>query len=157
VNDVERARVDQLHPDARAALMSWLAECETKGYRISIGQTVRTRSEQLDLWKEGTKTASPVSWHELKRAWHFYLLDSFGKRVVDGKRIKDAWMPHYLWCAREAEKVGCRQLGFRSDGKPRYIGKSKFWDPFHLEFRGPFETLAEACRAEAPNLVALLG
>lgn len=152
MTDAEIGRINLLHPDARAALMAWHAEVETRGYTISIGQTIRSREDQAALWKEGAKTANPVSWHELKRAWHFYLLDANGKRIVNAEKV----VGDYLKCARLAEFVGCRQLGFNDDDSPRHIGKGKFWDPFHLEYRAPYATLAEACKAEAPTLLALL-
>lgn len=155
MTDAERARLDLLIPEARAQCMRLIAEAETLGMRLSVGQTARTRSEQEKLWAEGTKTANAVSWHELRRAWHLYVIDpATGKRDIMAKpRFTD-----YQTLAKLADSLGIRQLGFKPSGEIRYITtpKGETWDPFHFEHRKPYATLREAVRAEAPHLATLL-
>lgn len=154
MTDADHARAEHLHADARAALERQVAEAEAAGLKVAVGQTYRGRAEQAALWAEGTKTANPVSWHELRRAWHLHVIDpATGKRDIDAKRIDD-----YRHLAFIADKLQIRQLGFNADGTVRYIkvGKGKSWDPFHFEWRHPHESLLAAVKAEAPELRELL-
>lgn len=154
MTDAELSRIDALLPDARAALMRQVSEAETAGLRVFVSLTTRSREEQARLWAEGTKTANPVSWHELRRAWHLRVVDpETGKHDVDAKRVDD-----YRHLAFIARQLGIRGLGFHEDGSIRHIKapKGKAWDPFHFEWRQPHATLVAAVEAEAPHLRSLL-
>ena len=138
-----------LLPDVRAAYMRLRATMRTEGIETRVTETYRPISAQAAHVKAG-RSANPVSWHQLRRALHELV-------YVDGKadlavKHRDVWLRR----ARLAEAHGFRQIGFKPDGSNMYIGKRKTWDPYHLEYRQPHETLVAAIEAEAPELKGFL-
>jgi len=137
----EQQLLSLLLPEVRAQYMRLRAEMRTAGIYTRLTETYRDLKKQAEHLKAGRSTLA-VSWHQLRRALHEVIL-------VDG--VPDMKIKHRdLWLkrARMAEAHGFRQIGFKPDGSNWYIGKGKSWDPYHLEYRAPYDTLAEAVAAE---------
>jgi len=142
-----------LKPDAQAAFKRYRADLNAAGIEVRLTETMRSSAKQADLFREGTKTANKVSWHQLGRAWHEIIIDPNTGKLDIAAKCLDLWRQR----AKLAEKHGIRQLGFNADGTVRYIKtpKGKAFDPYHLEFRGKHPTLVAAVEAEAPELKSL--
>lgn len=138
----EKGRIDALEPGTRAAYLKFVARMESLGFGVRTAETVRSQARQDSL---GGQSGNEFSWHQLGRAIDMYPIIN-GKVDVDGKDLGVYRIFH-----KEAEKLGFRSLAFNPDGSKRLITNrngQKIWDGGHIEFRGPYATLAAARAAE---------
>ncbi len=164
MTDAEKFRLSLLLPDFRARVEGIVQRMVARGYgEPYIGSTLRTPTEQDDAIKRGT------TGRRQKLTWHFKFTNpttkAAGARAVDFRFRLPGDKPDptteretffmSLW--EEATAVGCRSLAYDRDTHGRLIKKlingGKLWDAGHVEYRYPFKTLVEACRAEAPHLL----
>jgi hypothetical protein len=98
-------------------------------------------------------SAGTTSKHQ-KLTWHFLgRAVDFRRRLPIGGKDMSTGGPDDFWRAlyQEAIKLGLRSLAYRNDGS-KLLLNGNLWDAGHVEDRGDYETLAEAVRAEAPEL-----
>lgn len=144
MTDRERSLLEKLEPSTRAAYMLYRAGLAASGIQARAIVTHRSRADQEAKHAAG-RSANKVGWHELDRAVDEQLLNPATGAWDDQALAVPMWRAR----ARIAEQHGFRQLGFNQDGTKRYIKgpKGPIWDPYHIEYRHPFATLAEALRA----------
>lgn len=151
MTSAELARLDQLCPAARPWFEALIRAMQTRGYDPFVGQVGRTPAQQRQAIVDGTTSAHQfLSWHFIGRAV------DFRRRLPDGTEDQTTSGPDDFWRAlgKEAGKIpGMRSLAYHGDGS-KVLLNGKTWDAGHVEFRGDFETLAEAVKAEAPELLA---
>ena len=131
--------LDDLVPAVKAKALAFLAKCEAAGHDVLIYCTLRSNTEQTQLYAQGrtapgrvvTNARAGESWHNFGRAFDFVPL-------VAGK---PAWNDSdlYLKCGRIAESVGLEWAG-------RWTGKLR--ETAHCQDRGGL-TLAQAREATA--------
>lgn len=144
----EETRLAQLQPDARAAALQLIAEMAARGYRVRIGQTLRSPAQEKAVIDAGRSAVKSHSWHELGRA-----LDAYPEDPATGKDAigNDADLYLYREMHDAAAAIGFRGIAFNADGSKRFITNAqgkKIWDGGHLEWRAPYGTIAEAVAAE---------
>lgn len=138
----EQKRLSALAPDVRAKLLELISNMKTKyDISLSIGRTQGSIAATMLNKAEGRSSVS-VSWHDLTppRAVDMYVKGTLGADT----KAKDE--KSYRLLAIEAEALGFRQIGWNKDGTKRYLS-SGAWDPFHLEYRGPYGNIAMAIEA----------
>lgn len=161
----EILRRDALEPGTRARAEQIVAGMNARGYDVYYGETARSVQQQNAAIEAGTTSATQ------KLTWHFLLRAvDFRKRLPDGKpdqTTRDE--AFFLALAEEAIKTGCRSLAYRVDGNGNILRDSNgtpvklllkttrgdVWDAGHVEYHGPFATLAQAVAAERPDLAHL--
>jgi hypothetical protein len=141
----ERARIAALAPDVQAAYAAFLADASSQGLRIFTGRTQGSVA-QTARNKAAGRSGVDVSWHDLDppRAIDIQVKDAAGKAIASPKSASEIAL--YLRAVRIAESHGFRQIGFNADGSKRFL-RSGAWDPYHIEFRGPYRTIAAAIEA----------
>jgi hypothetical protein len=143
-------RLDTLIPEARQAFDQLIAAMIARGLTPYVGQCRRTPDQQAQAIHDGTTSKrQTISWHELGRAVDFRAL------LPDGTPDQTTHNePFFKALYEEATKIdGLRSLAYHLDGS-KLLLNGKTWDAGHVEFRQPYETLAEAVQAEAPELAA---
>jgi hypothetical protein len=141
----EAARIAALRLDTKTRILELRRKLLERGIAVHIGSTARSVSEQASILASG-RTTTPGSWHLVGRAADVYPIDpKTGKPDYAGRRVD-----LYRIMVEEAEKLGLRSLAFNPDGSKRTLvgKKGPFWDGGHLEYRGPFATVAQAAKAE---------
>lgn len=149
MTDHERVLLDLLLPEVRAAYLDYRASVEACGLKECVIVTARSTHDQIQKVQQGRSTQK-VGWHQLRRAIDRQIWDPAKGAWDDTARRADL----YLQANRLAEQHGFRQIGFHEDNGKRYIG-SGTWDPFHIEWRAPWASLAGALESEAPELAHL--
>jgi hypothetical protein len=147
----EEARIARLRPEVAALVRQLRDRLAALGIRLFVGSTRRTAAEQASLVAAG-KSAATTSWHQLGRAADVYPYDpTTGKPDLAGRHVEN-----FRALAREAQALGFRSLGFTDTGAKRYIqtAKGPIWDAGHIEYRGPYATIAAAAAAEGAEVVA---
>lgn len=151
MTSAELALLDELRPEARPWFEALIRAMQARGYDPFIGTVLRTPAQQRQAIVDGTTSAHQfLSWHFLGRAV------DFRRRLPDGTCDTTTSGPDNFWraLAEEAGKIpGMRSLAYHGDGS-KVLLNGTTWDAGHVEFRGDYETLTEAVRAEAPELVA---
>lgn len=147
----EETRVAQLEPTTQAKVRELIARLESEyGIKVHAGQTVRTPAQEKANVEAGKTSASLThSWHEIARAIDMIPLLPDGSIDWNGSNLENFRTMHRL-----AEEIGFRSLAFNSDGTKRLIANSKgkkIWDGGHIEWRDPYDTLAQAIAAEGPS------
>lgn len=161
----EILRRDALEPSTRARAELIVAAMNARGYDVYYGETARSAQQQNAAIAAGTTSATQ------KLTWHFLLRAvDFRKRLPDGRPDQTTHdEAFFLALAEEATKVGCRSLAFRVDGNGDILRdgdgnpvklllktvRGDVWDAGHVEYHGPFATLAQAVAAERPELAHL--
>lgn len=157
MSPAEQARIEALEPATRAAYLAYRKDLDGRGIRECATVTTRAVANQLAKVKAGL-SANKIGWHQLNRGIDRELFDAKANAWDNEAHRIDL----YHIAARLAEVHGFRQIGFNPDGSKCFIEtvkngkKSKTWDPFHIEYRAPYATLAEAIEAEAPELKGLV-
>lgn len=142
----EEHRLSQLEPETQQAARQLVQNMMDKyQIRVRIGQTLRSPAQEkavIDAGKSGVKTHS---WHELGRG-----LDGYPQRDgVDSSEDQDYRLMH-----AEAMTLGFHNIAYDGDpmtGPRHYIHNNvgkKIWDGGHLQYPGPYTTIAEAVAAE---------
>lgn len=117
-----------------------------RGFDVYVGQTMRSQAQQAEAQARGTTSVTQSrSWHQLGRAADLRKRNADG--TVDESTHDEAF---FRALSEEAQKAGLRSLAFREDGSRLLIHTSHgdVWDAGHVEYREPFDTLAQAFFAE---------
>lgn len=145
MTSAELARLDELSPAARPWFESLIRAMQSRGYDPFIGQVYRTPKQQHEAIVQGATSAHQiVSWHEIRRAV------DFRRRLPDGTEDLTTDGPDDFWQALSAEAnqlPGMRSLAYHDDGS-KILLNGVTWDAGHVEYRAPFDTLAQAVAAE---------
>ena len=159
----EFARFAQLCPPFQARVKAIVAKMIERGFpEPYIGQTARDYEEQQAALARGT-TSSGQKW-----SWHFVFkagqkCADEGARAVDFRYRLDGDQPDpttkqedfFKALYEEATMAGCRSLAYHNDGfglTKLYLNGGKLWDAGHVEYREPYDTLAEAVADGIPEL-----
>ena len=155
----EEARIAQLQPEVQTELRSLLGLLFEAGVPVEVGQTLRTSAQEKALIEAGKTSGSlTVSWHQLGRAVDMYPINpetgvadrnAFRNATEEALRIERFRRMHEIAALR-----GWRGIAFNADGTRRFISNSKgqkIWDGGHLEWRSPYDTIAQAVQAEGAN------
>lgn len=122
----------------------------SRGFRPYCGQALRTpRQQQAAIAAGTTSKGQKLSWHFLGRAVDFRRRHPDGTEDTTTGGNDDFWRALYL----EATNLGLRSLAYHADGT-KFLLNGTLWDAGHVEARGDHETLVEAVKAEAPELLA---
>jgi|SRR5882724_3146764 len=146
----ERVKIDQLIPPARVAHIALISAMVDRGMLPAIGQVDRCAAQQHEAQAAGTTSVhQDISWHELDRAV------DYRARLPDGTMDKTTHNEAFFRAlSEESGKIdGLRSLAYNTDGSKKLLN-GKTWDAGHVEFRWPFDTLAQAVEAERPDLLA---
>ncbi len=144
----EEARIAKMEPVTAVQFRILLTDWARHGLQVHVGQTLRTPAKEKALQAEGKTSANlKHSWHTIGRAVDVYpIIPETGKADLDGKRVDLFKLMHDIAAAR-----GWRGIAFNADGTKRLITNSKgkkIWDGGHLEWRSPYDTIAQAVQAE---------
>jgi hypothetical protein len=142
----EQDRIAALEPGTQAAVVQLVANLAARGVRVHVGQTLRTPAGEKAVIAAGRSAVTTHSWHEIGRAADIYPLLDDGSIDWDAENLDN-----YRALAEEAVALGFRSLAFNADGSKHLITNSagkKIWDGGHVEFHGPFATIADAVAAE---------
>lgn len=142
----DEQRLAQLEPVTQAQVRALISELAGQGIGVKVGQTLRSSAQEKALIEAGkTSSSLKVSWHQLGRAVDLYPLDADGRPDLSGKNLVAIRA-----IADTAEGMGFRQLGFNADGTKRIIQSAKgpIWDSGHIEWRAPYDSIAQAVAAE---------
>lgn len=145
----ELARLDELRPEARPYFEALLRAMQARGYDPFIGCVLRTPKQQRQAIVDGTTSAHQfLSWHFLGRAV------DFRRRLPDGTEDQTTNGPGDFWRAlyEEATALELRSLAYHPDGS-KVLLNGVTWDAGHVECWSGHSSLAEAVRAEAPELL----
>ncbi len=142
----EKLRIDALESATKAKYLTLLNQLKAEGIEMQTDVTKRTQAQQDAEIAEGDTSANQTfSWHQLGRA-----IDAYPK--VNGKAdYKATNLAQYRTYHKKAEALGFRSLAFNADGTKRMLTNSKgqkFWDGGHIEWRAPYDSLAQAKAAE---------
>jgi len=143
----EESRLQQLEPTTQEKVRLLLQRLRDEdGIVCYVGQTLRSPAQEKANVDAGKTSAGlKYSWHELGRAVDMY-------PTVNGKPDYEATdLDQFRTMAEKAEEIGFRSLAFNPDGTKRLITNSKgkkIWDGGHIEWRAPYDTIAQAVAAE---------
>jgi hypothetical protein len=146
----ETGRLALLIPECGKRVQQVIAAMATRGFDVYVGQTMRSQEQQAEAQARGTTSVNQSrSWHQLGRAADLRKRNSDG--TVDESTHDE---PFFRALFDEATKVGLRSLAFREDGSRLLIHTTHgdVWDAGHVEYRGPYDTLAEAFAAEGQKV-----
>lgn len=143
----EETRLSQLEPDTQAQVRALIQTLANQGLHVHVGQTLRTQAAEKQAIATGHSAVKTHSWHEIGRAVDLYPINpDTGAPDLDGVR-DDLFMQ----MQQVAVQVGFTQLAYHDDWTRRYLvnaqGK-KIWDGGHMEWHGPYATIADAVAAE---------
>lgn len=143
-------RLARLTAETRERVLLLIEAMARRGLDVYVGQTLRTQAQQAEAQTRGTTSVhQDRSWHQLGRA------ADLRKRNADGSADESTHDEEFFRALfDEAQKVGLRSLAFRDDGSKLLIHTShgEVWDAGHVEYRAPFDTLAEAFAAEGQKV-----
>lgn len=141
--------ISALEPEMYRKYLELERRLAAKGIKLLRGRTRASQAEGRKNFAEGKSSiASGISWHLLGRAIDVYPFDpKTGKPDMAGKNKELYRLLHREWYA-----LGGHGLAFLPypNGPVRYLKgqKGKYWDGGHLEFHGPYKSLAQAYAAE---------
>jgi hypothetical protein len=144
----EESKIAKLEPGTQSALLALMADLNAQGLHVYVGQTLRTKAEEKAVHDAGATGAGLVySWHELGRAVDLYPIDpDTGHPDLHGARVD-----LFRQMADTAANYGFTSLAFNGDGSRHLLHTATghtIWDGGHLEFKGPYTTIAQAVEAE---------
>ena len=146
----EATRLSQLEPVTQDKVRELLSRLRDQGVIVWVGQTLRTSAQEAANIAAGKTSAGLVhSWHELGRAVDLY--PTVGGAPDYAATNLEAFRAMHA----EAESMGFRSLAFNSDGSKRLLTNSKgkkIWDGGHIEWRAPYESMAQAWAAEGESV-----
>ena len=144
---LESARLEKLAPDVKNAFFDFVRAAAQEGYRVFAGRTAGTKAETAVHKAEGRSSVN-VSWHDLRPPRAIDIkVGLMGKSLVTSpKEDNPQHVTMYRDVLRIAERYGFRQIGFFQDGSIRHLS-SGAWDPYHIEYRGPFANIQQAIAA----------
>lgn len=143
----ELARLGTLRDPCRVRVLAVLAAMIARGFDPYVGQSRRTRAQQLAAIERGTTSVGQVwSWH------HLDLAVDIRRRLPGGGPDPTTSGPEDFWRAlyEEASRRDLRCLAYKPGPGWRklLIGPPgrKIWDAGHLEYREDYRTLTAAVR-----------
>lgn len=143
----EETRIAKLEASTAAALRVLISDLEGQGLEVFVGQTLRTKAEEQAAIDSGHSAVTSHSWHELGRAVDLYPVNpDTGKADLPGARVD-----LFQQMATTAKSYGFTSLAFNADGTKHILHTATghaIWDGGHLEFHGPYGTIAEAVETE---------
>ncbi len=145
----EETRLSELEPETQAAARQLIATMATQGVRLHVGQTLRSPAQEKAVIVAGASAVKTHSWHELGRAVDMYPDDGNGSPDYNATNLDNYRLMH-----DDAASLGFKGIAFNDDGSKHLITNSKgkkIWDGGHLQFQGPYATIAEAVSAEGAN------
>lgn len=148
----ELARLAQLTPETRLRAERVIDHLRARGYNCFIGQTRRDAAQVAATVKAGRSSATlKHSWHELGRAVDLRLRIANGIVSYDTSPASE---PFYRALQEEAEREGMRCLAYRKNGEKLWLKtkKGRIWDPGHIEYRAPYQSIEEAYAAEGQKV-----
>lgn len=149
----EEGRIAKLQPEVQAQLRALLGDLYSAGVPVEVGATLRTSAREKALIAEGKTSASlTVSWHQLGRAVDMYPIDNDGYVVRELRKDRlEVDIALFRRMHEIAKANGWRGIAFNDDGTRHFITNSagkKVWDGGHIEWRSPYDTIAQAVAAE---------
>lgn len=149
LTSTEEKRLSQLETETQVAARGLIQELHEAGIEVVVGQTARTKAQEKELIEAGKTSGTLVhSWHELGRALDLYPALPNGQPDYDPD---EEGLERYRTMHRMGEAWGFRNIAFNADGSKRLITNSKgkkIWDGGHMQFQGPYTTIAQAWAAE---------
>lgn len=152
----ELARLDLVRKETRPKVDATILAMEARGHDVGVGSTLREIVEQRAALARGTTSSGQLlTWHFLGRAV------DFRRRLADRSLDPTTGGDETFWrdLSECATSAGLRSLAYEQGApvwRKRLIGAKRVWDAGHVEDRGGYDTLAEATRAERPELMALV-
>ena len=144
LSKTEEAKLAELEPETQSRVRQLLARLEARGFRYYVGSAVRDLIDQAAALADG-KSDVKVGWHQLARAVDIYSYDPVAHEIDLNGRNED----FYRALHEEAYELGLWGLAYRPyPSGPKHFLSSGAWDGGHVEFHGPYATLAEAISAE---------
>ncbi len=161
LTSTDESRLSQLEPETQAQVRGLIQDLANgvpdpgypagdvlASFPVHVGNTLRTQAEEKAAIASGHSAVKSHSWHEIGRAVDLYPIDSnTGKIAADDS-------PLYLVMQQAAVARGFRQIAFDDNWDRRYITNAqgkKIWDGGHMEWRGPYDSIAEAVNAEGAS------
>lgn len=144
-------RLAQLTPETRGLVQQVIDRLGVLGMDVFVGATRRTLAEVEASRLAGRSSATQTrSWHELGRA------ADLRPRKADGGPNYDtspASFPFWRALYREATALGLRSLAYNPDGTVMLLKtvQGARWDPGHVEWRQPYDSLRVALASEPPT------
>lgn len=149
----EESRLSQLETETQEQARALVQRLHDEGIEVSVGQTFRTPAQEKLLIAAGKTSVNLIhSWHELGRALDIYPTTSAG--LPDYNPTEEG-LNVYRRMHAAAEDMGFRSIAFNADGSKRLITNAKgkkIWDGGHIEWRHPYDTIAQAIAAEGEDI-----
>ncbi len=149
ITTTEEGRLEQLEPETQSLVRQLLDQMASQGISVLVGSTGRTiAQEKADVANGKSSKGQTYSWHMIGRAVDLYPINpDTGKPDYAGVR-NDL----YQTLASVATGLGFRSLAYNSDGSRHYLQtvKGPTWDGGHVEYHGPYSSLADAIQSEGP-------
>lgn len=143
----DEQRLSKLEPETQGLVRQLISNLNDRGITVVVGQTLRSTADEKAAIAAGKSSATlKHSWHEIARAVDMYPINpDTGKPDFAGKR-DDLYQAMH----NEASALGLRGIAYNDDGSRHYLTttKGKVWDGGHLEYHGPYATIADAVEAE---------
>jgi hypothetical protein len=146
----EESRLSQLEPETQSMVRQLLQNLANQGMQVHVGNSLRTQAQEKAAIESGHSAVKTHSWHELGRAVDLYPIDP-DTNQPDMNGSNDAL---FVQMQQAAVALGFRQIAYDDNWNRRYITTSagkKLWDGGHIEWHGPYATIADAVATEGSN------
>jgi hypothetical protein len=143
-------RLQKLEPTTQGLVRQVIADLNSQGYQVTVGETLRTvAAEKADVAAGKSSATQVYSWHNIGRAVDLYMVDP-ATGSTDYAGANDTL---YQALANTATSYGFRSLAYNADGSRHYLNtvKGSVWDGGHIEYHGDNATLAAAIASEGPT------
>jgi hypothetical protein len=150
LTSTEEGRLSQLEPETQAQVRTLLQTLADQGMQVQVGQTLRTQAEEKVAVDTGHSAVKTHSWHEIGRAVDLYPIDpDTNQPDLNGTRDD-----LFQTMQQAAVAAGFHQIAYDDNWNRKYLTSAsgkKFWDGGHIEWRGPYATIADAVASEGVN------
>ena len=147
----EDERLSEMQPDAEQATRALIQTLANAGLAVHVGQTLRSPAQEQAAIDSGHSAVKTHSWHEVGRAVDMYPIDpDTGQPDLAGARDD-----LFVQMQQAAVAAGFHQIAYDANWNRRTLTNSAgkpFWDGGHMEWRGPYATIADAWAAEGPEV-----
>lgn len=162
-NKRNRAALDDLAPNTRAAAYKWYQYCLDNNIEILITETIRTRQKQAEYVARGS-SRTMRSWHLVGQALDFVPITSTGgtdynayyrpdiqKAIVEAKRLGFEWGGDWKggW---DKPHLEYQYKGYGTDKKSEVREED---EPMTAEEKKQFEALQKTVEAQAKEIRTL--
>lgn len=142
----EESRLSQLEPETEQMVRQLLQNLANAGMMVEVGSTLRTQAQEKAAIASGHSAVKTHSWHEIGRAVDLYPYDpNTGQPDMNGKN--DAL---FIQMQQAAVDLGFHQIAYDSNWNRKYLSNG-VWDGGHMEWHGPYATIADAVASEGGN------